>query len=135
MARQKEYVITGTPKAAPVHPGEILREDMLPALGLSMTEAARAEFFAQEPALDTAIRECGAEWLAVELRMAAAGRDGTHIGHGLDAVRLQQIDEGIDRVARMSDREQRMLAHGSPGAVACVPKRRRGALFGYSLNM
>jgi addiction module HigA family antidote len=29
------------PKLAPTHPGELLREDVLPALGLSVSEAAR----------------------------------------------------------------------------------------------
>jgi len=41
MAKAKEYPVTETPKAPPVHPGEILREDVLPALGLSVTAAAR----------------------------------------------------------------------------------------------
>ena len=41
MAKQKEYLVTGTPKMAPVHPGEILHEDVLPALGLSVIEAAK----------------------------------------------------------------------------------------------
>ena len=30
-----------TPKRVPTHPGEILREDVLPSLGLSVSEAAR----------------------------------------------------------------------------------------------
>ncbi len=42
MAKTKEYPVTETPKAPPVHPGEILREDVLPALGLNVTEAAQA---------------------------------------------------------------------------------------------
>ena len=41
MAKEKEYLVTETPKMAPVHPGEILREDVLPALGLSVIEAAK----------------------------------------------------------------------------------------------
>jgi addiction module HigA family antidote len=41
MTKQKEYPVIGTPKAPPVHPGEILREDVLPALGLSVAGAAR----------------------------------------------------------------------------------------------
>lgn len=48
MAKEKEYPVTQTPKAAPVqpkaaplHPGEVLREDVLPALGLSVIEAAK----------------------------------------------------------------------------------------------
>ncbi|MFH0786165.1 MAG: HigA family addiction module antitoxin [Pseudomonadota bacterium] len=36
-----EYAIKRPLKRPPVHPGEILREDVLPALGLSISEAAR----------------------------------------------------------------------------------------------
>ena len=42
MARTKEHMLTETPKAAPTHPGEILREDVLPALEMSVAEAAKA---------------------------------------------------------------------------------------------
>lgn len=41
MARKKEYPVTDTPARVPVHPGEILREDVLPGLGVSVAEAAR----------------------------------------------------------------------------------------------
>jgi len=37
----EEYVVTDEPRMPPVHPGEILREDVLPALGLTISEAAR----------------------------------------------------------------------------------------------
>jgi addiction module HigA family antidote len=36
-----EYSVKRPLKRPPVHPGEILREDVLPALGLSVTEAAK----------------------------------------------------------------------------------------------
>jgi len=36
-----EYSIKRPLKRPPIHPGEILREDVLPALGLSVSEAAR----------------------------------------------------------------------------------------------
>ena len=42
MAKAKEYPVNETPKVPPVHPGEILREDVLPTLGLNVTEAAQA---------------------------------------------------------------------------------------------
>lgn len=42
MTHTREYRITESPKVAPAHPGEILREDVLPALGMSVTDAARA---------------------------------------------------------------------------------------------
>jgi antitoxin HigA-1 len=37
----KEHRVTGRPKRAPTHPGAILREDVLPHLHLSVSEAAR----------------------------------------------------------------------------------------------
>jgi len=37
----REYPAKHPPKMEPAHPGEILREDMLPPLGLSVSEAAR----------------------------------------------------------------------------------------------
>ncbi len=42
MTRAKEYEATETTKIAPTHPGEILREDVLPALDMSVAEAAKA---------------------------------------------------------------------------------------------
>jgi len=37
----KEYKVTKRPNRSPTHPGEVLREDVLPALDLSVSEAAR----------------------------------------------------------------------------------------------
>ena len=36
-----EYAVKRPLKRPPLHPGEIVREDVLPALGLSVSEAAR----------------------------------------------------------------------------------------------
>ena len=36
-----EYTVKRPLKRPPVHPGEILREDVLPSLGLTVSEAAR----------------------------------------------------------------------------------------------
>ena len=36
-----EYIAKRPLKRPPIHPGEIVREDVLPALGLSVSEAAR----------------------------------------------------------------------------------------------
>jgi len=36
-----DILVTDEPGMTPVHPGEMLREDVLPALGLSVSEAAR----------------------------------------------------------------------------------------------
>ena len=37
----REHVVKRPVKRPPIHPGEIVREDVLPALGLSVSEAAR----------------------------------------------------------------------------------------------
>ncbi len=36
-----EIHVTREPAMTPIHPGELLKEDVLPALGLSVSEAAR----------------------------------------------------------------------------------------------
>lgn len=36
-----EYMVTKEPRMSPVHPGEILCEEVLPALKLSVSEAVR----------------------------------------------------------------------------------------------
>jgi antitoxin HigA-1 len=38
---QEEIEVKAEPAMAPVHPGELLKEDVLPAVGLSVSEAAR----------------------------------------------------------------------------------------------
>ena len=38
---KKEYPVNRRPERPPVHPGEILKEDVLPALRLTVSEAAR----------------------------------------------------------------------------------------------
>ena len=37
----REYAVKRPVKRPPIHPGEVVREDVLPALGLSVSEAAR----------------------------------------------------------------------------------------------
>jgi antitoxin HigA-1 len=37
----EEYLVQRPLKRPPIHPGEVVREDVLPALGLSVSEAAR----------------------------------------------------------------------------------------------
>ncbi len=37
----KEYRVTGRPSRPPMHPGRILRDDVFPTPGISVTEAAR----------------------------------------------------------------------------------------------
>lgn len=37
----EEYLVTGEPLMEPVHPGQVLKDDVLPALGLTVSETAR----------------------------------------------------------------------------------------------
>jgi addiction module HigA family antidote len=37
----REYVVNARPRRKPTHPGELLREDVLPVLRISVSEAAR----------------------------------------------------------------------------------------------
>ena len=38
---KKEFFVTEESRMAPMHPGEFLREDVLPALGITVSETAR----------------------------------------------------------------------------------------------
>jgi addiction module HigA family antidote len=40
-AMTREYVVNTRPRRKPTHPGELLREDVLPSLRISVSEAAR----------------------------------------------------------------------------------------------
>ena len=37
----KEFLVTDEPAMTPVHPGKIIKEDVLPALGISVSKAAQ----------------------------------------------------------------------------------------------
>src|SRR3990167_1451486 len=39
--KKTEYFVTERPKRMPIHPGSILKEDVLPNLGISITTAAK----------------------------------------------------------------------------------------------
>ena len=38
---KREYTVAGRPRREPTHPGQILREDVLPSLDMSVSTAAR----------------------------------------------------------------------------------------------
>src|ERR1700693_2250067 len=71
------------------------------------------------PVLDTGGGERPGQGLDIELRVAARARDAAHIHQALDAGPLQQRDEFLDCVDRMTDGEDRA---GGPR----LPFRRRG---------
>ena len=43
----QEYIVRRPLKRAPVHPGEVLREDVLKNLDLSVSEAAVSQFYGE----------------------------------------------------------------------------------------
>ena len=70
-----EYAATQPPTMAPSHPGAILREEVLPALGLTASEAANRLGISQQ-----ALRTILAERAPVSPRVAA--RVGRLCGNG-----------------------------------------------------
>jgi antitoxin HigA-1 len=80
----KEFPVRRPIRSAPVHPGEILREDVLPALRLSVTEAAKQLGVARQT-----LHRILAERAAVSPEMAV--RLGKFCGNGPGLwLRLQQ---------------------------------------------
>ena len=71
-----------------------------------LTRRAAAEFPAERDEVDLLAGQGRAERSGVEMRHVAGPRHGTHVGHGLDAVPLQEGQEMVERLVRMADREQ-----------------------------
>lgn len=79
-----EYVVTGALKRQPTHPGAILREDVLPAMGISVSEFARRIGVSRQ-----VLHRILAEDHGVTPEMAL--RIGEFVGNGPDLwLRLQQ---------------------------------------------
>ncbi len=79
-----DYAARRDPERVPTHPGEILREDVLPALGMSVSEAAKALKVSRQ----TLYRILGGK-ASVTPEMAL--RLGKFCGNGADLwLRLQQ---------------------------------------------
>lgn len=79
-----EYTAKRNPKRAPAHPGEVLREDVLPAIGMSVTEAAKALNVTRQT-----LHRLLAETTAVTPEMAL--RLGKFCGNGPDLwIRMQE---------------------------------------------
>ena len=104
-----EYPVRRPIRSAPVHPGEILREDVLPALRLSVTDAAKQLGVARQT-----LHRILAERAAVSPGMAV--RLGKFCGNGPALwLRLQQTHDLWHA--------ERLLA----GVVARIPSHRSAA--------
>lgn len=101
-----EYKMTGRPKRAPTHPGEILRQDVLPALGISVSEAAR-----QMKVTRQTLHRIMAGETAVTPDMAV--RLGKFCGNGPDLWLRMQIARDLWHAERRLKRE-----------IAAIPRHR-----------
>jgi len=103
----KEYLVRRPIQSAPVHPGEILREDVLPALRLSVTHAAKQLGIARQT-----LHRILAERAAVTPEMAV--RLGKFCGNGPGVwLRLQQTHDLWHAEKRLSEAVARIPSHRS----------------------
>lgn len=77
-SEEVEYPATGGPAWKPTHPGALLREDVLPALGLSVTQTA-AKLGVSRQAFHNILAEKAAITPAMALRLGKLLGDGPGI--------------------------------------------------------
>ena len=95
---KREFPVTSTPRMRPSHPGELLREDVLPALGLSVTEAARRMRMAH-----TTLHRVLAGTISVSPEMAV--RLGKLCGNGPELWLRMQTDHDLWHAQRRLAKE------------------------------
>lgn len=102
------------PAMPPVHPGAVLREDVLPATGLSVTAAAESLGVSRQ-SLHAILREATAVTPAMALRLGKLLGNGPELWLGMQqqfdlwhaARALQDELEGIETHRRPDSRSQR----------------------------
>jgi addiction module HigA family antidote len=103
----REYPVRRPVQSPPVHPGEILREDVLPALRLSVTVAAKQLGIARQT-----LHRILAERAAVTPEMAV--RLGKFCGNGPGVwLRLQQAHDLWHAERRLAGAVTRIPSHRS----------------------
>ncbi len=101
----EEYLVTENPMMPPTHPGQILREDVLPAVGLSVSEAAR-QLGVSRQTLHRIM--AGTHGITPEM----AVRLGRFCGHGPGLwLRMQQAFDLWHAERRLRDQIERIPAH------------------------
>ncbi len=93
----QEYPVTGGPAWPPTHPGALLREDVLPALGLTVTEAA-AKLGISRQALHNVLSEKACVTPEMALRIGKLCGDGPGIW-----LRMQQARDVWEAEHRLAD--------------------------------
>ncbi len=105
----KEYPVTERPEREPTYPGEMLRDDVLPALKLSVTEAARQLRIARQ----TLHRILAGE-AAITPEMAV--RLGRFCGNGPELwLRMQQNYDLWHAERRLRSEVEKIPAHAVGG--------------------
>ncbi|MEE8523544.1 MAG: HigA family addiction module antitoxin [Thermoanaerobaculia bacterium] len=104
---KEEYPVTRRPRRAPTHPGEILREDVLPAIELSVSEAARQLRISRQT-LHRILK--GTHGVTPEM----AVRLGKFCGNGPGLwLRMQQSYDLWKAEQRLADELEQIPAHGA----------------------
>jgi addiction module HigA family antidote len=104
---QDEIKVKAEPAMAPAHPGELLREDVLPALRLSVSEAAR-----QLGVTRQTLHRILAETQGVTAEMAL--RLGRFCGNGPGLwLRMQQAYDLWHAERRLQDQLEKIPVHRS----------------------
>ena len=103
----REYTVRRPVKSPPVHPGQILREDVLPTLRLSVTAAARQLGIARQT-----LHRIMAERAAVSPEMAVRLGKFCANGPGL-WLRLQQTYDLWHAERRLANAVARIPSHRS----------------------
>lgn len=89
----------------PVHPGEILREDVLPALGRPKTEIARLLGISRQTLYDI-LNEKQPVTATMALRLGKMCGDGPEIWHNLQkrydlAIAERELGDALDAIPRL----------------------------------
>jgi addiction module HigA family antidote len=103
----REYMVRRPVQSPPVHPGQILREDVLPTLRLSVTAAAKQLGIARQT-----LHRIMAEQAAVSPEMAVRLGKFCANGPGL-WLRLQQTYDLWHAERRLADAVARIPSHRS----------------------
>lgn len=105
----QEFVVSRRPQRPPVHPGEILKEDVLPALKLSVSAAARALRISRQT-LHRILK--GTHGITPEMAL----RLGKFCGNGPDLwLRMQQNFDLWQAKAKLSDELAHIPEHRAVG--------------------
>lgn len=106
MPHKREFSVSKKPTMTPVHPGEILKEDVLPALDLTVTETARQLGVSRQSLHRIMV---GQQPVTVEMAL----RIGKFCGNGPEIwLRMQQAYDLWYAEQRLHGEIERIPAHG-----------------------